>query len=166
MPDVPDPFLADLDELGRLYQLLAGKVEPGQGEGGRRPQPGSRPPLQIPPVSLMHEIRSTVSYYIAQARWTLQPVRRVNITDRTKTPDLPDGARCPWCGGELVAWFRDDSTEPAEVVCLDPQAHTPDEFGHSPPARWGKADWPRLGVLTGVREDRRFTTLRQQADTG
>ena len=152
MADAPDPFLADLEELGRLYQLLAGKVEPSQGEGGRRPQPGSRPPLQIPPVSLMHEIRSTIGYYIAQARWTLQPLRRINITNSTKDPDtLPDGARCPWCGGELVAWFRDDSTEPAEVVCLTPQHHQPEE-----PSRWGKADWPRLGVLTGVREDARY----------
>ena len=139
----PNPLLTDLDELGRLYQLLAAKVEPGQGEGGRRPQPASRPPLQIPPVSLMDEIQRTISYLIGQARFTLLPVIRINITDRT-------GANCPYCAGELVAWLYGDNPEPPEVLCLGTD-HPAEE-----PKRWEKSQWARLGVLTGVREDRRF----------
>ena len=144
----PDPFLDDLDEMGRFYQLLAASVDPTQGEGGRRPQPGSRPPLQVDPVSLMDEGRRFVRWWIHAARWNLKPARKINITDRT-------GARCPYCHelgykGELVAWIYGDDPEPPEVLCLD------DQHPAAQPKRWEKHEWPRLGVLTGVREDARY----------
>ena len=149
-------YLADLDELGRLYQLLAAKVPPAQGDSGRRPQPGSRPPLQVEPVSLMDEMERAASYQIAQARWNLQPVKRIDITTRT-------GARCPYCAGDLVAWLYGEDPEPPEVVCLqrdaDIHARAAPEGGM--PWRWEKRDWPRLGVLTGVRDDARFTTIQR-----
>lgn len=140
-----DPFHRDLDELGRQYTLLAAKVPPGQGEGGRRPPPASRPPLQIDPVSLMAEVEQAVSYYLNQIRWLLQPIRRIDITKRT-------GAICPWCQGGLVAWLHEERAEPGEVVCLTPIRHQPTE-----PYRWtGEAEWRRLGVVAGVYVDARY----------
>jgi hypothetical protein len=161
LADAPDPLRADLDEVWRLHELLAAKVEPAQGEGGRRPQPASRPPLQIDPVSLMEELRRYLGWWLGQARWSLQPVKRIDITVRT-------GVTCPYCGvGKLVGWLRDDDPEepgrfqPDEVVCLnreaDQHARAAPEGGA--PWRWTKDEWARLGVLTGVREDRRFTTI-------
>jgi hypothetical protein len=146
-----DSFQDDLDELWRNDQLLAGKVEPAQGHGGRRPQPASRPPLQVGPVSVRDETRREVRHLIAMQRWELQPATRVNITTSTKTPELPNGARCPWCQGELVAWFYGDQPEPPEVVCSTPNQHTEGE-----PWRWEKDQWGRLGVSTGVRVDARY----------
>jgi hypothetical protein len=155
-----DPLRADLDEAWRQYQLLAAKVEPGQGEGGRRVQPSSRPPLQVDPVSHMDELRRYLAWWIGQARWSLQPTIRIDITNRT-------GARCPYCYGTLIAWLYGDNPEPPEVVCLNRLANTharaAPEGGN--PWRWEKQDWARLGVLTGMRDDERFTTLRGETAT-
>jgi hypothetical protein len=150
----PDPLQQDLDEVWRLHQLLAAKVEPSQGEGGRRTPPASRPPLQVDPVSLMEELRRYLGWWIAQARWNLQPVKRIDITART-------GVTCPYCAvGKLVGWLRGDDPEhpgrvqPDEVICLN---RTADQHAtEGAPWRWTKDEWARLGVLTGVREDRRF----------
>jgi len=109
----------------------------------------------------MDEARRWASWWNHQARFTLQPTTRIEITDRTKSPQRPDGARCPWCGGELIAWLYGDNPEPPEVLCKTPDQHTQGE-----PARWERQEWARLGVLTGVRDDARFTTLRGQAATG
>ena len=161
MPQVPDSLRVDLDEVWRLHELLAAKVEPSQGEGGhRRPQPSSRPPLQVLPVSHMNEGERFLRWWIAEGRFALQPTIRISITTRT-------GATCPYCAGELIAWLYGDNPEPPEVVCLNRQADTharaAPEGGN--PWRWEKHEWPRLGVLTGVRDDARFTTLRGQANT-
>lgn len=160
MAHAPDSFRADLDEVWRLHELLSAKVEPAQGEGGRRPQPSSRPPLQVDPVSHIDELRRYLHWWIGQARWSIQPTRRIDITTRT-------GATCPYCAGPLVAWLYGDNPEPPEVVCLNRQADTharaAPEGGN--PWRWERHEWARLGVLTGVRDDARFTTLRQQANT-
>jgi hypothetical protein len=99
----------------------------------------------------MDEAERFLRYWNAQARFSLQPAIRVDITDRTKSPDHPDGARCPWCGGELQAWFYGDQPEPPEVLCKTPDQHGPDE-----PWRWEKDQWGRLGVSTGFREDHRY----------
>lgn len=140
-----DPFERDLEELGRLYQLLAAKVMPSQGEGGRRPQPASRPPLNTDAVSLKHEVEQWASYYVNQVRRFVTPTRRIDITKRT-------GAICPWCQGGLVAWLHEERAEPGEVVCLTPIRHQPQE-----PYRWtGEAEWRRLGVVAGVYEDARY----------
>ena len=159
----PDPFLDDLDELGRLYQLLSAKIEPGQSEGsGRRPQPGSRPPLQIPPVSLMDEAQRMVRYLIGQARFTLLPAIRIDITGRT-------GARCPYCQGDLIAWLYGDNPEPPEVLCRNPQAdiHAKAAPEGGAPWRWeGEDEIRRFGVVAGLREDHRFTTLSSDTATG
>jgi hypothetical protein len=141
--DTPDHLRDDLDEVWRLHELLAAKVPPAQGEGGRRPQPSSRPPLQVDPVSLMDELRRYVGWWIHAARWNLKPARRINITDRT-------GARCPWCQGELIAWLYGDDPDPPEVLCIAPEHPATEQ------KRWEKHEWPRLGVLTGVREDARY----------
>ena len=146
-----DPLRGDLDEVWRNDQLLAGAIEPNQSHGGRRPQPASRPPLQIGPVSTRDETRRVVKHLLTLQRWELQPATRINITDRTKTPDLPAGACCPWCGGELVAYLYGDQPEPPEVVCTSPNNHDQAE-----PWRWEPHEWPRLGVSTGVREDARY----------
>src|SRR5215216_3227082 len=139
-PASNDPFQRDLEELGRLYMLLAGKIEPSQGQGGgRRPQPASRPPLHIDPVSVMHEVEQSVAYHLTQIRWLLQPVHRIDITRRT-------GAICPWCQGGLVAWLHEERAEPAEVACTTPTHH---EQGD--PYRWtGELELRRLGVVMGV----------------
>lgn len=144
-----------LDRILRKYQLVAGKVEPGQGEGGRRPQPASRPPLQLDPVSEMHSFERSLDYHEAQFNRILHPIKRIDITDRT-------GITCPHCTtGKLVGWIRDDDPQdldrnlkPDEVVCLNWEAdqHTTDGW----PFRWTKDEWARLGVQTGARDDRRF----------
>ena len=161
MTRVPDPLRDDLDEVWRLHQLLAGKVEPVQGEGGRRPRPASRPPLQVDPVSIMDELGRYIRWWIGHARWNLQPTKRIDITTRT-------GAVCPYCAGPLVAWLYGDNPEPPEVVCLNREAdiHARAAPEGGMPWRWEKAEWARLGVLTGVRADARFTTLRDQTATG
>jgi hypothetical protein len=54
-----------------LCRHLAQQVPPGRGAaGGRRPAPGSRPPLQIGPVSLMAELEQQYLawWWISQAR--------------------------------------------------------------------------------------------------
>ena len=141
----PDPLARDQDEAYRLYQLLAAKVPPGQHTGSRRPAPASRPPLSIDPVSLMAELETYLGWWTHQARYTLDPPAKINLTERT-------GARCPYCNADLVAWLRDADT--GEIVCtgLD---HPEDE-----PRRWAKADWARLGVLAGVHVDAPSGTAR------
>ena len=142
----PDPLAADLDAAHRLYALLAAKVPPGQGEGGRRPPPASRPPLSIDPLSLMAELEQFVGAWIGQARYALDPWQRIDLTART-------GATCPYCGSRLVCWLRPQNEGASQIVC-DP-GHL-DSLG---PSHWAKADWPRLGVMTGVHVDARFTTI-------
>jgi hypothetical protein len=144
-----------LEEFLRKYRLVAGKIEPGQGEGGRRPQPASRPPLQIDPVSEMASAEQSLRYHITRFNQILHRVKRIDITDRT-------GYTCPHCEvGKLVGWVRDDDPQdldrtikPDEVVCLNWQADAHAQDGW--PYRWGRDEWARLGVQTGAREDARY----------
>lgn len=139
----PDPLHRDLDQAERLYQLLAAKVPPGQGDGGRRPPPASRPPLSIDPVSLMAELEAFVGAWIGQARYALDPWQRIDLTART-------GAVCPYCGARLICWLRPQNEGASTIIC-DP-GHI-DTLG---PGQWAAADWPRLGVMTGVHIDARY----------
>jgi hypothetical protein len=139
----PDPLARDQDEAYRLYQLLAAKVPPGQGESGRRPAPASRPPLSIDPVSLMAELEDYIEGWIYKARYVLDPWQRIDLTART-------GATCPYCGSRLICWLRPQNEGASQIVC-DP-GHL-DTLG---PSHWAKADWPRLGVMTGVHIDARY----------
>lgn len=135
--------LADADEAVRLYQLLATQISPGQGEGGRRPQPTSRPPLQIDPVSLMGEFEQYFPSFIGRARWLLDPWKRIDITGRT-------GARCPYCQSSLVGWLRPKADQPGYITC------DPGHLETLGPNHWVEADWPRLGVMAGVHIDARY----------
>lgn len=140
----PDPLEQDLKELWNLYQQLAGQIQPGQSQGGRRPQPASRPPLQIDPVSHMHELQRYLAWWINGARWRLHPVKRINLTDR-------ENITCPYCQGALVAWIPEASPDNAEVVCINP------EHPHAEgPSHWTPREWPRLGVMLGTYEDGRY----------
>jgi len=133
----PDPLQRDLDEAWRQYQLLAAKVPPGQGEGGRRPPPASRPPLSIDPLSLMAELEQFVGAWIGQARYALDPWQRIDLTART-------GATCPYCEGRLICWLRPQNEGASYILC-DP-GHI-DTLG---PGQWPKADWAWLGRMIGA----------------
>jgi hypothetical protein len=140
-PDrTPDPLQRDLDEAWAKYQLLAAKVPPGQGEGGRRPPPASRPPLSIDPVSLMAELEQFIGAWIGQARYALDPWQRIDLTARTK-------AVCPYCTGTLICWLRPQNEGASYITCVT--GHV-DSLG---PTHWVRADWPRLGVMTGIHID-------------
>ena len=133
----PDPLRRDLDQAERLYALLAAKVPPGQGDGGRRPPPASRPPLSIDPVSLMAELETFIGAWIGQARYALDPWQRIDLTARTQ-------AVCPYCGGRLICWLRPQN-EGASYINCDP-GHI-DTLG---PSQWPKADWAWLGRMIGM----------------
>lgn len=156
MPDAPDPIRADLDQAYSNYTQLAARVEPAQGVGGRRPQPGSRPPLQIQMVSAMNELERFLGWFNDQARWLLNPVQRIELTKR-------EGIRCPaWlnslsreCGGELLAWLWPEQPSRSEIVCTNVN-HDEAEA----PRRWPPSEWKRLGVRVGSHEDGRFTVGR------
>jgi hypothetical protein len=166
----PDPMEELLNRLLRKYRLVAGKVEPGQGEGaGRRPQPASRPPLQLDPVSEMHSFERSLDYHEVQFDRILHRTKRIDITDRT-------GYTCPHCEtGKLVGWVRDDDPEdldrtikPDEVVCLNWQAeaHLQPPHGEGWPYRWGRDEWARLGVRVGARDDQRYGPRLPNAGVG
>jgi hypothetical protein len=158
--DAPDPMEELLDEFLRLHRLVAGKIEPGQGEaGGRRPQPASRPPLQLDPVSEMASSEQSIRYHMNQYRRILHRVKRIDITTRT-------GYTCPHCTtGKLVGWVRDIDPEdhdrriqPDEVVCLNWQAdeHKPVPHGEGYPYRWTADEWRRLGFQARALDDQRY----------
>ena len=140
----PDPLKTDLDEAHRLYELIAAKVAPQQTGAGLRTPAASRPPLNVDMVSHMHELQRHLAWWIAGARWLLDPVGKVDLTAR-------EGVRCPYCQGNLVAYLRTADPDAAEIVCTN--LEHPDMDG---PRRWAYADWPRLGVLTGARDDARY----------
>lgn len=144
-----DPLRQELEAAWANYQLLAARVPPGQGQGGRRPQPASRPPLQVQIVSHMHEFERLLTWFNNQARYLLSPVEKVELTTRL-------AVRCPYCGGNLVAWVWKENPDRSEIVCggLDHQW----EDG---PNRWPPSEWKRLGVLLGTHEDGRFTVQRE-----
>ena len=141
----PDPLQRNLDAFHSLYLLLAARVPPAQAAGGRRPAPASRPPLQVDMVSHMAAGEAYLDWWIKYARWLLDPMAKIDLTTRT-------GARCPYDGGDLVAYLR-PSADPddGEIVCCNL-----DHDEMVGPRRWRKADWPRLGVLAGVHVDARF----------
>lgn len=157
-----------LDRILRKYRLVAGKIQPSQAEGGgRRPQPASRPPLQLDPVSEMRSFEQSLNYHEVQFDHILYPIKRIDITDRM-------GATCPYCTtGKLVGWIRnldlDDHDDPRklqvdEVICLNPMADEHAKDGY--PFRWTSDEWRRLGVHVQAIDDRRFTTVHREADTG
>lgn len=155
MTNAPDPIEEKLDRLLRKYRLVAAKIEPAQGEGGRRLQPASRPPLQLDPVSEMHSFERSLDYHEIQFDRILHRTKRIAITDRT-------GYTCPYClHGKLVGWVRQDDPEdidrrfqPDEVICLNRDADEHEVEGH--PWRWIKDEWRRLGVLAQAIEDQRY----------
>jgi hypothetical protein len=136
----PDPLARDLDEAYRLYQQLAAKVPPNQASGGRRRAPASRPPVSIDPLSLMAELDRYLGWWIRQARYALDPWTKIDLTART-------GARCPYCGADLVCWLRPTNEGASEVVC------TGLDHPDTEPRRWAKAEWSWLGKLAGVHVD-------------
>lgn len=139
-----DPLTELLNQAWSLHQQLAARLPPEQAAGGRRPQPGSRPPLQVQMVSHMADLEQYINWWIAGARWRLNPTSRVDLTART-------GVRCPTCGADLIAWLRPEDPAASEIVCtgLD---HEEDQA----PRRWPESEWKRLGVLAGVHDDGRF----------
>jgi hypothetical protein len=138
-------FEQDLALAQSLYVQLGARVSPAQSAGGRRLAPASRPPIQVDMVSHMAAGEQYLDWWIKFARWLLDPMAKIDLTART-------GARCPYDGGDLVAYLR-PSADPddGEIVCTN--LDHPDADG---PRRWRKADWPRLGVLAGVHVDARF----------
>jgi hypothetical protein len=140
----PDPLRADLDAAHHLYQQLAARVAPGQGQAGRRIPPGSRPPLDMAMVSAMNELERFLAWFNSQARYLLNPVSKIDLTART-------GVRCPHCGADLVAWLRPEDPAASEIVCTGI-----DHKWEDGPRRWPESEWKRLGVLAGVHEDGRF----------
>jgi hypothetical protein len=144
-PDpTPDPIRRDLDTAASLYAQLAARVHPGNNRVSRRTAPASRPPVNLQMVSAMAELADYLAWWVASARWLLDPVGKIDLTTRT-------GARCPYDGGDLVAWIRASDPDAAEIVCTN--LDHDDEAG---PRRWRKDQWPRLGVLAGVHVDARF----------
>lgn len=141
-----DPLQADLDLAWSLYVQLAARVPPEhRGAGGLRTPPGSRPPLQVDIVSHMADLERALSWWIATARYLLQPVTKVELTKR-------EGVACPYCGADLVAWLRAADPDASEIVCTGL-----DHLDLDGPRRWPAREWKRLGVLAGVHDDARYT---------
>jgi hypothetical protein len=139
-----DPIRADLDLAWSLYVQLAARVPPDHQATGRRTLPGSRPPIDVQVVSHMADLERTIAWWINQARWLLDPWKKIDLTAR-------EGIRCPYCQGALVAWIQSSNDEAGEVVCTN--LDHPVTEG---PNRWKKRDWPRLGVLADTHVDARF----------
>jgi hypothetical protein len=143
-PAQPDPLARDLERAASLYAQLAARIAPSQQTGvGRRTPAASRPPINVDMASAMAELRTYLDRWTHYAAYLLNPVTRVEVTDRT-------GACCPYCGAKLVAWLRPEHPERAEIVCCNLTPH------YDPPGRWLTDEWPRLGVLAGVHVDARF----------
>lgn len=143
-----DPLRADLDEFYSNYVQLAARVLPAQGQGGRRPQPSSRAPLQVQMVSLMDEGRRLLAWFNGQAKFLLNPYQRIELTKR-------EGVRCPHCGADLVAHLWPEHPDRSEIVCTGL-----DHRWEDGPSRWPPSEWKRLGVLVGTHEDGRFSVER------
>jgi hypothetical protein len=145
MADARDPLQADLDLTFSLYTQLAARVPPESHPGaGRRTPPASRPPLQVDMVSHMADLERYTSWWIATARYLLQPVTKVELTKR-------EGVVCPYCGADLVAWLRSADPDASEIVCTGL-----DHLEVDGPRRWQSSEWKRLGVLAGVHDDARY----------
>lgn len=145
----PDPIREDLDRFLSNYTQLAARVQPAQGIGSRRPQPSSRPPLEIRMVSHMEEGERLLAWWNHQACWLLDPHQRVELTKRLSI-------HCPHCDGELVAYLWPERPDRSEIIC---QNLTHAEVTTAP-SHWPPSEWKRLGVLLGTHEDGRFTIER------